>query len=200
MQAEQVIEKILSDARTEAEKIKTEANQAEAAEQAKLTKELERYRQQTDELAAKAGEDRRERILAAARMAIAKEYLAEKTKILNKVFAGAQERLKAMSDDEYSRLMAGLMTQAVETGDEEVLVDTNENRIDQKFLKQLNRELGPGFKANLRLAEQRQDIGGGFILRRGKIKNNVSLEVLLAQARDALEVELAKELFAEKSE
>ena len=130
-------------------------------------------------------------------MDIGKEFLAEKRGILDEVFAQAREQLRNLPDKEYCEVMTKRMLEAVETGDEEVIVDTNENRIDQKFVKQLNRELGPGFKGNLRLAEQKQDIGGGFILRRGKIKNNVSLEVLLAQARDALEVELAKELFAD---
>ncbi len=58
--------------------------------------------------------------------------------------------------------------------------------------------MGPGYKGNLRLSEQRQNLGGGFILRRGRIKNNVSLEILLAQARKELEIELAKELFENK--
>jgi len=45
------------------------------------------------------------------------------------------------------------------------------------------------------LSDERQDLRGGFVLRRGKIKNNVSFEVLLNQARKKLEIELAKELF-----
>lgn len=195
MEAEQVIEKILSDARAEAEKITKEAEQKQSDEQAKLTQQLEEYSRQTEQLAGKAAENKRQRILAAARMQIAKDRLAEKARILDEVFEQAQKQLNELPDEEFFELMTRLMLAAVETGDEEVLVDTNENRIDQKFIKHLNRELGPGFKGNLRLAEQRQDIGGGFVLRRGKIKNNVSLEVLLAQARDALEVELAKELF-----
>jgi vacuolar-type H+-ATPase subunit E/Vma4 len=45
------------------------------------------------------------------------------------------------------------------------------------------------------LSDQRQELGGGFILKRGKIRTNVSFEVLLNQARKGLEIELAKELF-----
>jgi vacuolar-type H+-ATPase subunit E/Vma4 len=45
------------------------------------------------------------------------------------------------------------------------------------------------------LADEKQDLGAGFILRRGKIKTNVSLDVLLERARKELEIELAKELF-----
>jgi len=86
--------------------------------------------------------------------------------------------------------------ETVETGDEEVIIDNNETQIDQRFIEQVNRKLGPGYKGNLRLSDERQNIGGGFILKRGKIKNNVSLQVLLTQARKELEIELAKELFS----
>jgi V/A-type H+-transporting ATPase subunit E len=92
--------------------------------------------------------------------------------------------------------MTKLMLQAVETGDEEIIIGKNEKCIDQKFVKQINRELGPGFKGNLRLANETQNLTGGFILKRGKIKNNISINVLLQQARKELEIQLAKELFA----
>ncbi|GAG46471.1 unnamed protein product, partial [marine sediment metagenome] len=63
------------------------------------------------------------------------------------------------------------------------------------FIKLLNRDLGPGYKGNLRLSQKRQDLGGGFILKRGKINTNVSVAVLISQARKELETQLAKDLF-----
>ncbi len=195
MDAEQVIKKILSEANNEATKIKAEANEKQAAEQSKLAEQLAEYKKQSDILAQKTAEEKKEHLLAAARMDIAKEYLAAKRKILDEVFEKAQEQMQNLRDDEYIRLMTKLMLDAVETGNEEVIVDKNEKQIDQKFIKHINRELGPGFKGNLRLADEKQDLGAGFILRRGKIKTNVSLDVLLERARKELEIELAKELF-----
>ena len=90
-----------------------------------------------------------------------------------------------------------LMLKTVETGDEEIIIDSKEKRIDFEFIKSINRELGPGFKGNLRLSEEKQNIGAGFILKRGKIKNNVSLDVLLQTARENMQADIAKELFAE---
>jgi len=196
MDAEQVVEKILSDARAEAEKIKKQAKEREAAEQAKLDKQLDEYKKQTEILAQKCGRDKKLHLLAAARMEIAKQFLGEKRKLLDEVFAQAQQQLQNLPDKEYRILCTKLMLEAVETGDEEVIIGNNETRIDQAFIEQVNRKLGSASKANLRLAGVRQDMGGGFILRRGKIKNNVSFEVLSAQARKELEIELAKELFS----
>jgi len=195
MEAEQVVEKILADARAEADKIKKQADGKEADEQSKLSEQLDEYKKQTQILAQQAGKDEKSHILAAARMNIAKEYLAEKRKILDEVFEQAHQQLQNLPGDEYHALIKKLLLEAVETGDEEVVVDTNEGRINHEFIKQINRDLGPGFKGNLKLSEERQSLGAGFILTRGKIKTNVSVEVLLDQARKEMEIQLAKELF-----
>jgi len=195
MDAEQVVEKILADAKAEAEKIKKQAKETQAAEQAKLDEQLSEYKKQTNIIAQKAGEDKKAHLLAAARMDIAKQSLAEKRKVLDEVFVQARQQLENLSDEQYCKLMARLMLEAVETGDEEVIIDNEERRIDQKFIKNINQQLSAGRKGNLKLSEDRANIGRGFILKRGKIKNNVSIEVLLAQARKELEIELAEELF-----
>ena len=198
MEAGQVIGKILSDARAEADSTKSEACEKQAAEEAQLDKQLSEYKAQTSELAKKAGEDKKAHMLAAARMDIAKKHLAERRKLLQEVFDKAKEQITRMPDDQYRQLMKKLMTAAVETGDEEIVVDVNEKRIDQEFIRQVNRELGPGFKGNLRLAQDKENLGGGFVLRRGKIRNNVSLAVLLDEGKKKLEIDLAKELFADR--
>jgi len=195
MDAEQVVEKILADARAEADKVKSLAQEKEAAEQAKLDEQLAEFRKQTEILAEKAGKDKKSHLLAAARMDIAKELLAEKRSLLDQVFDQARRQLQNLPDEDYRKLMTKLMLEAVETGDEEVIVDNEENRIDEKLIKRINEKLGPDRKGNLKLADERQNLGAGFILRRAKIKTNVSIEVLLAQVRKELEIELAKEFF-----
>ena len=196
MEAEQVVEKILADARAEAQKLKKQADQKQADQQAELDKELAQYKKQTDALAQKAGKDKKAHLLAAARMDIAKQFLAEKRKILDEVFEQARQQLQNLPDGEYRALIKKLLLDSTETGDEEVVIDTKEKRIDGEFIKQVNSKLGSGKKGGLRLSDQKQDIGAGFILKRGKIKTNVSIGVLLDQARKELEVELAKELFS----
>ena len=195
MEAVQVVDKILADAKAEAEKIKKQTEANEAAEKAKLAEQLDEYKKQTAILAKKAGEDEESHILAAARMDIAKQLLAEKRKILDEVFEQAHEQLQNLPDEEYRTLCTKLMLEAVETGAEEIVVDKNEKRINQDLIDQVNRQLSSKGKGELKLSDQKQDIGAGFILKRGQIKTNVSLDVLLDQARKELEIDLAKELF-----
>jgi len=197
MKAEQVVEKILSQARQEAESILAEARSKIGARKSALHSEMEAYAKQTETLAKEAGEDKQARMLAAARMDLQKKTLAAKVQLLNELFDKARQRINALPDGPYCDLMGQLLSQAVQTGDEEVLVGKNETRIDHNFLKQINKKLGPGFKGNLRLAGEKADIDGGFILRRGKVQVNGSTEVLIEQIREEMEAELVAELFAE---
>jgi vacuolar-type H+-ATPase subunit E/Vma4 len=197
MEAKQVIDKILADATSQARQIQAESDEKSASAQKSLEQELAQFKKETEELAQKAAEDKKSQMLAAARMDIAKKFLAEKAKLIDEVFKKAKEQMLQMPDEQYKQLMKKLMLKAVETGDEEVITDPKENRIDLEFVKNINRELGPGFKGNLRLSQEKQSIGAGFILRRGRIKNNVSIDVLLQTARKEMEADLAKDLFAD---
>lgn len=197
MEAEQVVGKILSEARAEGEKIISEAKTKVAAEQSRLESELAKYNKETETLSAEAAEDKKARMLAMARMDVRKELLAVKVALVDEVFEKARERIRNLGDNEYRELMSTLILKAVETGDEEVVVGKDEKRIDDKLIKQINRQLGSGFKGNLRLSGQRADISGGFILRRNNIQVNVSIEVMVGSMREELESEVVKELFAE---
>lgn len=195
MNAEQVIEKILSEAKATADGIAAEAKDKAAAAQSDLEKTLGEFRQETAKLAENAGKEHKEQMLASARMRLQKNHLAAKCDLLDEVFETAVKHIKQLSDTEYLDFIESLMVKAVETGSEEVIVGKNETRITDNFIKQVNRKLGTGFKGNLLLASEKANISGGFILRRGKVRINVSTDVLVEQARENLEMELAQDLF-----
>lgn len=195
MNAEQVVEKILSQAKAEAEAILNEAKEKAAAQKAQLDTELAEFDKKTEEMAKAAGEDKLQRMLAGARMSQGKKMLAAKVAVLDDVFAKAKQAVGQLPDDQYLSLMTDLMKKAVETGDEEIIVGKNETRINDAFVKKVNRDLGAGFKGNLRLADERADIAGGFILSHGKVRINASSDVLVDRLRESMQIELADELF-----
>lgn len=197
MKAEQVVEKILSQAQQEAQAILDQARSRIQQRRADLQGSRQNYAQQTEEKAKTAGEDKLARMLAAARMDLQKKRLAAKVDLLNEVFEKARQKINALPEEAYLDLMSRLIMKAVQTGDEEVLVGAQETRLNQKCIKQINQKLGPGFKGNLRLSDEKADIDGGFILRRGKVRINASTGVLIDQMRQDLEIDLAAELFAE---
>jgi V/A-type H+-transporting ATPase subunit E len=191
MSAEQVVEKILSQARAEAQQILSAANEAAQKENQRLDAELVVYHQETGRLADAAGADKLARILAAARMKNAKDILAAKGRILDELFARVKQRIEHLPDNEYLELMKRLLQKSIQTGQEEVIVGKNENRINPVFLERINNEN----RYSLRLAGSREDIGGGFILSSGKVRVNSSTDVLASQLRDKMEMELAAALF-----
>jgi len=196
MEAEKVTEKILAEANAEADKIKTQAEQKLADEKAKLDEKLAQFNEQTKALAEKAAEDEKSHILAATRMAIAKELLAEKRKILDEAFNRALNQLQKLPDDRYKKLITQLMLESAESGEQEVIIDKTEKRIDQQLIDKVNERMGSDKKSHLKLSGQKQALGSGFILKRDKIKINFTFDVLLNNARKELEIDLAKKHFA----
>ena len=194
MNAEQVVQKILAEANAEAEKIVSDAR-AKAADT-----QVAEFEATTARLANEAAEDKLQRMLAGARMTNTKQTLAAKVAILDSVFTKAKAAVNQMPDDEYLALMTALMKKAIETGDEEVIVGKNETRINQRFIDDVNRQLGAGFKGNLRLSNERADIAGGFILTRGKVQVNASTDVMIDALRESMAIEISQELFGTTNE
>ena len=100
MNAEQVVKKILSDARAEADAILDKAKSKADSQAAEQEAELEKYKQQTQELVEKAAQEKRERMLAKARMDIQKATLAKKCEVIDQVFDKAVEKLSSLDDKE----------------------------------------------------------------------------------------------------
>ncbi|MFZ9024302.1 MAG: hypothetical protein ACO3BO_06105, partial [Anaerohalosphaeraceae bacterium] len=95
MNAEQVVQKILAEAKAEAEKIVNDAK-AKAAEQGdQLDTQIAEFEDKTTQLAKEAAEDKLQRMLAGARMDNGKQLLAAKGDTLNEIF---EQSKKAVND------------------------------------------------------------------------------------------------------
>lgn len=197
MNAEQVVEKILAEAKAQAGSIVDEAKAKAAEQKAGLDSNIAGFDNKTQEMAKDAAEDKLQRMLASARMNNARQTLAAKVEILDDVFEKAKAAVLKLGDEQYLSLMTALVKKAVETGDEEIIVSKNEKRIDTDFVKKVNRELGAGFKGNLRLSDEKADITGGFILTRGKVRVNASTDVMIDALRETMGIELLQQLFTD---
>lgn len=187
MNAEQVVDKILSQAKAEADKILTAAKDAAHKEKQHLDKELASYTQATARIAEDSGKDKLARMLASARMQNARQLLSTKGQILDELFARIKTRIEQMPDGDYLELIKKMLLKAVQTGQEEVIVGTNETRITQAFLDQV--------QCGLKLSPAREDITGGFILSSGNVRINASTDVIVSQLRSAMEMDFASQLF-----
>lgn len=195
MNAEQVVQKILSEAQAEASKILDDAKAKVAEQQAQLDSKITDFDAKTDQLAAEAGEDKLQRMLAGARMDNAKRLLAAKVNILNDIFERSKRAVNDLSDEDYLSWAMTTMKRAVESGDEKVIVGKNEKRINEDFIKKVNGALGPGFKGNLQLSPEKGDFSGGFILSRGKVQINATTDVIIDELYESMQIELSQILF-----
>jgi V/A-type H+-transporting ATPase subunit E len=196
MDANQVVEKILSEAQAEADKIKSAANQKADAFRQAGDIQLAEYQHQTEQLVQAAETEEKNRALAAARLAAGKELIQTKRDLLNSVSERAGQTIKKLGNAEYLSLMESLMLKAVRSGSEEVVVDKNETRINEAFVSRINQKLSAeGKKGGLRLSAEKADIKAGFILKQDRTRVNAALDVLLKEAAGELEGKLAELLF-----
>lgn len=200
MALEDIVNKINTDALNEAAKVKDEAEASaskigqEASDRATTIRE-----EILRDARAKAREDR-ERSLIMANLESSKQVLAAKQALMDEAFERAKARLVGLGDREYLKLIEKVLLEAVESGDEVIIVSTKDrSRISPSFLEGINRSLiSKGKKARLRLSKETRDIKGGVILSSGRSETDCSFETLIRELRDDLEIEVARILFGEK--
>ena len=193
MAVDDILKRIEADARTEAERIVAERQKEGEAVLDEARRKRDALKEKLGARARQRADEARNRIVTLAKLAARRELLNEKQRLIDRAFDGAREKVLAMSREEYRRLIRGLLERAVEDGENEVIVDTGEDRIDQAFLDDVARNLGESTK--LRLSSARRPIGGGFVLRRGRTETNQALDTILRDARERLETEVAAILF-----
>ncbi len=147
--------------------------------------------------AEKDGMDKKERMLSRAHLDARNSILEAKQKAIDNVLNAAVERVSQMSDSEYENLLERMLLNSVETGDEEVIFSKKDKaRIQPAFFARVNEKLASsGKKGMLTLSNETMNITSGFVLRRGGLEINNSIEAQIRILRDSLEGEIASLLF-----
>jgi len=179
-EAEEKASKILQDAEEEKNKILEDAEK----EKVKIITYAKREAQEEKKIRIDAIKEE-ERIRG--RMMIT----AKKREIIETVFKRASVLLKNEDAKEYRRHAEKLFELAVEDGDEEVVLDKEEKRIDASFIESLNNS----HHWKLKLAKDREDMGGGFKLKKGRKIVDFSYPVLFSTLSEDLLPEISKILF-----
>jgi V/A-type H+-transporting ATPase subunit E len=149
-------------------------------------------REKLEGAARQRADEERNRIVTLAKLSARRDVLAEKQRLIDKVFEDTRESIVAMGRDDYQRLIASFLKENVEPGEAEIIVDPGEKRIDQAFLDRVAGEIG---RCALKLGTDRRPIGGGFVMRTGRTETNCTLDTILRDARERLESRVAETLF-----
>ena len=189
-------------------RIETEAV-AEAARIAEASKaECEKIRAEGEKLAQEsywekvrqgvaATEDRVQRLAKTADMEARKSVLAYKRTLVAETFDKAEERLRALSGDEYVTFLAALAARAAVTGTEEIILSAQDKKAHGKaVVTRANSALAAAGKpGKLTLAEETGSFEGGLICRQGSVSVNCTIDALMAQAREDMAADVAAALF-----
>ena len=181
-----IIDKILSDARAEAAKIE-EAAMAEAeaiisAAQAKAEKEAIKAEEAGKDDAEKAASKE----ISSAQMKAKQMILATKQQCIEEIVAAAKAQLNGLEGAEYKVVILSMLTGAkVEEGSEIVL-----SAVDKEAFGKDIEKLG------YKVAEETREVGSGFVIKKGDIEYNYSFESIISVEKEDIDQAAAKILFA----
>lgn len=189
MGIENIIERVLSDARRKTAQILDESNSEAARVLEEAKKKAELAKSLIIASAETKGDEEKQRILTFGRLEARNALLAEKHKMIDLVFARAHERVLSLPDKEYVKLINSLLINSAETGEGEIIFSPQDKgRITEELIERVNAALkAKGRQGNLKVSKEQRNIKGGFILKWDGIEINNSFEVLLQQLREELE-------------
>jgi V/A-type H+-transporting ATPase subunit E len=197
MTIKDISEKIISDARIQADKIIAQAEDNANNIIKKGKKEADNIKNLILYKSNQEASLRKSKILTEANLEAKKIILSEKQKIIENVFNKASESILKLDNKDYRNIIKKMILDNIETGDETIFIDhSDQEKISESFIEDINKELkSKGEKGELKLSTSFLPIKGGVVIGSGKIRKNISLEFLLKKIREELEIQISKDLF-----
>lgn len=200
MSVENIVEKILSEAKSVADSVRRRSDE----EITRLRAELEDEERDLREAAGKRIEGEAEEIvksrLSSARLEARKRILGEKDLIVREVYAAVKDRILALPDGAYLDFLGNLVVRHGGAGDGKVMLCARDrDRLGEKLprweedISRLMKE--EGGSGSISVSEETRDIEGGLVLSRGRIEVNLSLDVILSEVKYSLERDVIRILF-----
>jgi V/A-type H+/Na+-transporting ATPase subunit E len=194
---EAIGERILTEARTEAERIESSADK-QAREMMAAAKEHRagRMAQAVDAARREAERSKRQR-LAQAKLAARDGVISAKQEIIDEAFRRAGQKIASVSGERYVDLLAGLISRRA-AGGEEIVLDAADPQMNRMVIDRANALRTPEGE-QIRLAPPKPGLGAGFVLRRQDVEESYLFRRLLESAREELEPEVAAIIFEERT-
>ena len=186
-----LIEKILSDARQEADKIVAEANDYATATLDKARAQAKDKVSVAEKAAETAGVEYVGRRITVAGLDLKKAKLNAKIALLDDVYDKAADAVRNVPDKDYKNLIEGMLDSAAEDGDVVTISKNDAKVLTKAFFDSYSKKRG----INLSLSKDLGDFKGGVVLSGGGVDKNLTLEVEIKLLREQTESEIAGLLF-----
>ena len=184
MSIEGIQTRIIEDAKKEAESIVGEAKKEAKAIDEANNKDAENYFEKKLKLLDEQYSKEMERTILSRRLELRKKLLDARQKWMDKAFQDAYQDLVKQDVGEYKNLMIELISKVSFHQDEEIIFG---KKGDEKLLGQIVDELNRKTKGNFTLSKERRDFSWGFLLRKGNVETNMSIDSLFRYKRNDLE-------------
>ena len=204
-----ITDRILNDARADAQKLLDAADQecARIAEKAKL--DAADIRAEIDTDARREAEEILNRARSSEATVSRDTILDIKGRSVDKAFALAKKRLLSLPEEEYAALLSSMLAAALKTkqDDERARIENGDDTdvptsVCELTLNTADREkygktLVEGAAERIVLSDKTAAIDGGLILSYGSIEINCSIDKIIEQLRPTLEARVYRALFPE---
>lgn len=196
---QRIRQRILEDAREQANSIIAECQKQADEIIAQARKDAEKLKQSLIQKYTEQGEEVKKRTKSMAELEMRKEILAVKQKMVDAAFAQALGRMKGLQGQEYEKMLEGMLIRASQVGDEEIVLSPEDRKkFTPELLERVNKALkAAGKKGQLKLSSETRSMQGGFVLKGDGMEINNSFEAILRMARDEIEPQIVELLFGE---
>ncbi|WHH57580.1 V-type ATP synthase subunit E family protein [Petroclostridium sp. X23] len=195
--AEKIKEKILEEARLQAQKNLEQAEKEAADILEAAKKEAQQKKEAMIEKSQKEAVERKKRLIAVAELEGRKQKLQAKQVIIEESFEKTLQKLSTLPTEKYQSILTDMIASSAGTGEEEVIISDNDaKKLGTDFIQIVNKKVKEkGLPGNIVLSDERRNMNGGFVLRQGDIEINNSFDAIIRMQRDELESEVVKALF-----
>lgn len=117
--------------------------------------------------------------------------LVAKSKMMDKLFDNAYEKIKTLSEKEFLEFIINLLKDEKYEGTEEIKVNKNDYKLYEKLIPKVNKEL----KTNFILSKDPVNIDSGFLIIGKYYDLNFDFMEIIELVRKKYETKLSEELF-----
>lgn len=190
---EKITARMRADAQSALDALEQETQRSCSAIRTDYEKRAAQERAVSHERSEHAAQERYERLCSAADMESRKLELSARQEILSEAYTLALDKLCSLPRERYEQLLLKLLSKAVGTGHEQVMLcAADREALGEAFVQRANEAL----HTHLTLASDTADIRAGFLLIGETSDVNGSFETLLALSREQTEREAARRLFS----
>lgn len=195
MGIETITEKILAEANNDARKIFEKGKYEGRSTIYQAERKVKQHQSEMERQAKIDADTAKKRKNSVAQLEARKMRLGAKQEAISRCFAQALEELSRLPEEIYLELLVRTAeTCSVQDG-ELLLTEGDRKRIGEKMVSQINQG---GKLGTVTLSDQVIKAAGGFVLRKGAVEINSTLEVMVEAIREEITPKVVETLFGER--